>query len=133
MKEDGSLSEPKRGQQQPPPETSTAQPESQTPQLDRSRALNSEGLEGLVPRASLLLQTGAMFVTGFFPLIGLTIALFVGMYFVCSPSPSSLLSLVFSYVTCAVKQLSMLPLFLPPLFLLVSELNVQLQQCCLHL
>jgi hypothetical protein len=80
--ESGGAAPPKR-----PPEISTAELESKTPQLDRSRALNSEGLEGLVPRASLLLQTGVTFVTGFVPLIGLTIALFVGMYFVRPPPP----------------------------------------------
>jgi hypothetical protein len=57
-----------------------------TPQLDRSRALNSEGLEGLIPRATLLLQTGGTFFLGFLPLILVASALFVGMYMVRPPS-----------------------------------------------
>ncbi|CAA7399433.1 unnamed protein product [Spirodela intermedia] len=45
-------------------------------QWARSMALNSEGLEGLIPRARLLLTTGATFFLGFWPLIIITIGLF---------------------------------------------------------
>lgn len=70
----------------PPPETRQPAEPSQTPQLDRSRALNSEGLEGLIPRASLLLRTGGTFFLAFLPFILLASLLFVGMYFVRSPA-----------------------------------------------
>ncbi|KAL7002923.1 hypothetical protein U1Q18_004081 [Sarracenia purpurea var. burkii] len=48
-------------------------------QRERSMALNSEGLEGLIPRAKLLLSIGGTFFLGFWPLILVTIALFVAL------------------------------------------------------
>ena len=72
----------------PPPDVQQPAEPSQTPQLDRSRLLNSEGLEGLIPRASLLLRTGGTFFLGFLPFILLASLLFVGMYFV-RPCPGS--------------------------------------------
>lgn len=39
------------------------------PQLQKSRELNSEGLEGLIPRASQLLQLGLSFFLAFGPFI----------------------------------------------------------------
>lgn len=40
-----------------------------TDQLERSRKLNSEGLEGLIPRASALAQLGLSFFLAFGPFI----------------------------------------------------------------
>ncbi|XVF44946.1 hypothetical protein PTKIN_Ptkin02bG0163900 [Pterospermum kingtungense] len=55
-------------------------------QRERSMALNSEGLEGLVPRAKLLLTTGGTFFLGFWPLILATIAFFSAVYLYFGPS-----------------------------------------------
>ncbi|KAI7991728.1 hypothetical protein LOK49_LG12G00587 [Camellia lanceoleosa] len=49
-------------------------------QRERSMALNSEGLEGLIPRAKLLLSIGGTFFFGFWPLILVTIASFSALY-----------------------------------------------------
>lgn len=66
----------------PPPQFNEP---SQTPQLDRSRDLNSEGLEGLIPRAKLLLQVGGTFFLGFLPFIAIVGGLFGALYFVRLP------------------------------------------------
>ncbi|KAJ8768903.1 hypothetical protein K2173_023898 [Erythroxylum novogranatense] len=50
-------------------------------QRERSMALNSEGLEGLIPRAKLLLSIGGTFFLGFWPLILVTVAFSSGLYF----------------------------------------------------
>ncbi|KAL5790352.1 hypothetical protein ACOSQ2_005240 [Xanthoceras sorbifolium] len=50
-------------------------------QRERSMALNSEGLEGLIPRAKLLLSLGGTFFLAFWPLILITVAFFSGLYF----------------------------------------------------
>ncbi|XP_050209010.1 uncharacterized protein LOC126659717 [Mercurialis annua] len=50
-------------------------------QRDISMALNSEGLEGLIPRAKLLLTIGGTFFLGFWPLILVTVGLFYALYF----------------------------------------------------
>lgn len=72
----------------PPPQLAQKEATpSETPQLDRSRALNSEGLEGLIPRASILLRLGGSFFLGFVPFILLVSALFVGLYVVCPCAP----------------------------------------------
>ncbi|KAJ6385562.1 hypothetical protein OIU77_028696 [Salix suchowensis] len=55
-------------------------------QRERSMALNSEGLEGLIPRAKLLLTLGGTFFLGFWPLILITVALFSCLYFYFGPS-----------------------------------------------
>ncbi|KAG1341855.1 hypothetical protein COCNU_05G000840 [Cocos nucifera] len=55
-------------------------------QRKRSMALNSEGLEGLVPRAKLLLTIGGTFFWGFWPLILITVAFFAALYFYFGPS-----------------------------------------------
>ncbi|XP_057424525.1 uncharacterized protein LOC130718083 [Lotus japonicus] len=55
-------------------------------QRERSMALNSEGLEGLVPRAKLLLTLGGTFFLAFGPLILVTVALFSALYFYFGPS-----------------------------------------------
>ena len=45
------------------------------PQLQKSRELNSEGLEGLIPRVSALLQLGGSFFLAFGPfIIGVVLA-----------------------------------------------------------
>ncbi|KAL2632816.1 hypothetical protein R1flu_004295 [Riccia fluitans] len=49
-------------------------------QLKRSRALNSEGLEGLIPRASELLKLGGSFWIVFWPLILASLATFITLY-----------------------------------------------------
>ncbi|KAK3002094.1 hypothetical protein RJ639_022549 [Escallonia herrerae] len=49
-------------------------------QRERSMALNSEGLEGLVPRAKLLLTLGGTFFLAFWPLILITVASFTALY-----------------------------------------------------
>ncbi|XP_066338222.1 uncharacterized protein [Miscanthus floridulus] len=55
-------------------------------QRERSMALNSEGLEGLVPRAKLLLSLGSTFFLAFGPLILVTVSLFAGLYVYFGPS-----------------------------------------------
>ncbi|KAF8694485.1 hypothetical protein HU200_038230 [Digitaria exilis] len=55
-------------------------------QRERSMALNSEGLEGLVPRAKLLLSLGGTFFLAFGPLILVTISVFAGLYLYFGPS-----------------------------------------------
>ncbi|KAM7251313.1 hypothetical protein ACFE04_023196 [Oxalis oulophora] len=49
-------------------------------QRQRSMALNSEGLEGLVPRAKLLLRLGGTFFLAFWPLIAGTVAFTSALY-----------------------------------------------------
>lgn len=49
-------------------------------QRERSMALNSEGLEGLIPRAKLLLTIGGAFFLGFWPLILIIVASFSALY-----------------------------------------------------
>ncbi|XP_022749139.1 uncharacterized protein LOC111298680 isoform X2 [Durio zibethinus] len=55
-------------------------------QRERSMELNSEGLEGLVPRGKLLLTIGGTFFLGFWPLILSTIAFFSALYLYFGPS-----------------------------------------------
>ncbi|KAF3323777.1 hypothetical protein FCM35_KLT12508 [Carex littledalei] len=55
-------------------------------QRKRSMALNSEGLEGLIPRAKLLLSIGSTFFLGFWPLMTVAIGLFAILYFYFGPS-----------------------------------------------
>ncbi|KAK9134162.1 hypothetical protein Syun_013492 [Stephania yunnanensis] len=55
-------------------------------QRERSMALNSEGLEGLIPRARLLLTLGGTFFLAFWPLILITVAFFSALYFYFGPS-----------------------------------------------
>ncbi|XP_031482964.1 uncharacterized protein LOC116252675 [Nymphaea colorata] len=59
---------------------STDYEKSLTEQRQRSMALNSEGLEGLIPRAKLLLTIGGTFFVGFGPLILVTVASFSALY-----------------------------------------------------
>ncbi|CAN8288400.1 unnamed protein product [Cochlearia groenlandica] len=49
-------------------------------QRERSLALNSEGLEGLIPRAKVLLTIGGTFFLAFWPLIVLTLGTFSAVY-----------------------------------------------------
>ncbi|XP_031276154.1 uncharacterized protein LOC116134614 [Pistacia vera] len=55
-------------------------------QRERSMALNSEGLEGLIPRAKLLLTLGGTFFLGFWPLILITVASFSALYLYFGPT-----------------------------------------------
>lgn len=65
------------------------------PQLARSRALQSEGLEGLIPRGSELLKLGLSFFLAFIPFILVISLAFGGIYavfgdsFVHGGAPSS--------------------------------------------
>ncbi|KAL4581086.1 hypothetical protein LXL04_017295 [Taraxacum kok-saghyz] len=54
-------------------------------QRDRSMALNSEGLEGLIPRAKLLLTLGGTYFLAFWPLIFVTVASFSAVYIYFGP------------------------------------------------
>ncbi|KAJ4963365.1 hypothetical protein NE237_023304 [Protea cynaroides] len=60
--------------------------ESLSNQRERSMALNSEGLEGLIPRAKLLLTIGGTFFLGFGPLILVTITFFSALYLYFGPT-----------------------------------------------
>ncbi|KMZ56037.1 hypothetical protein ZOSMA_9G01410 [Zostera marina] len=55
-------------------------------QREVSMSLNSEGLEGLIPRAKLLLSLGGTFFLAFGPLILITITLFTALYFYFGPT-----------------------------------------------
>ncbi|CAN0920870.1 hypothetical protein LINGRAHAP2_LOCUS32309 [Linum grandiflorum] len=55
-------------------------------QRERSMALNSEGLEGLIPRARVLLTTGGTFFLGFGPLILVTVGVFSALYLIFGSS-----------------------------------------------
>ncbi|XP_024529806.1 uncharacterized protein LOC9650944 [Selaginella moellendorffii] len=55
-------------------------------QLKRTLALNSEGLDGLIPRAQELIKLGATFFLAFWPLIIAIVALFVAIYLYFGPS-----------------------------------------------
>ncbi|XP_028767241.1 uncharacterized protein LOC114724939 [Neltuma alba] len=55
-------------------------------QRERSMALNSEGLEGLIPRAKLLLSLGGTFFLAFWPLILIIIVAFSALYLYFGPS-----------------------------------------------
>ncbi|KAI3755478.1 hypothetical protein L1987_55279 [Smallanthus sonchifolius] len=54
-------------------------------QRERSMALNSEGLEGLIPRAKVLLTLGGTFFLAFWPLILVTVASFSAVYLYFGP------------------------------------------------
>ncbi|KAJ0600543.1 hypothetical protein HanIR_Chr03g0118031 [Helianthus annuus] len=54
-------------------------------QRERSLALNSEGLEGLIPRAKVLVTLGGTFFLAFWPLILVTVASFSGLYLYFGP------------------------------------------------
>ncbi|KAL8166542.1 hypothetical protein V2J09_008041 [Rumex salicifolius] len=57
-----------------------------TNQRDVSLALNSEGLEGLIPRGKLLLTLGGTFFLAFWPLILVTVSAFAAVYLYFGPS-----------------------------------------------
>jgi hypothetical protein len=69
--------------------TSTKSPPKQTDereksnQRERSMALNSEGIDGLIPRGLELLKLGGSFWLAFWPLIVATVSTFVACYLVC--------------------------------------------------
>ncbi|GFP88657.1 hypothetical protein PHJA_001009400 [Phtheirospermum japonicum] len=54
-------------------------------QREKSMALNSEGLEGLIPRAKLLLTLGGTFFLAFWPLILVTVTFFSALYLYFGP------------------------------------------------
>ena len=78
-----------------PPSFVTDNPFEDDSQLERSRNLNSEGLEGLIPRGSQLLQLGGSFFLAFGPFILFVLLSFGAVYsvfgdlFVHQGSPSS--------------------------------------------
>ncbi|XP_042489507.1 uncharacterized protein LOC122069533 isoform X1 [Macadamia integrifolia] len=80
-------------------------------QRERSMALNSEGLEGLIPRAKLLLTIGGTFFLGFWPLILVTVAFFSALYLYFGPS----------FVHDASKTLISPPSYIDPYALLEDE------------
>ncbi|KAI0493319.1 hypothetical protein KFK09_027596 [Dendrobium nobile] len=55
-------------------------------QRELSMSLNSEGIEGLFPRAKLLLTIGGTFFLGFWPLILITVSAFAALYFYFGPT-----------------------------------------------
>ncbi|KAI7752250.1 hypothetical protein M8C21_027811 [Ambrosia artemisiifolia] len=54
-------------------------------QRERSMALNSEGLEGLIPRAKVLLTLGGTYFLAFWPLILVTVVSFSAVYLYFGP------------------------------------------------
>jgi len=58
----------------------------QVDQRARSMALNSEGLEGLIPRGRVLLTLGGTFFFVFWPLILATVTFFSAVYIYFGPS-----------------------------------------------
>lgn len=65
-----------------PPPSFRADDEEVPPQLAKSRALNSEGLEGFLPRAWELLKLGGSFFLAFAPFIIAVALAFSAIYFV---------------------------------------------------
>lgn len=63
-----------------PPPSFAGQEEEVPPQLKKSRELNSEGLEGLIPRGSALLQLGLSFFLAFGPFIVGVVLAFAAIY-----------------------------------------------------
>ncbi|MCO5551291.1 hypothetical protein L7F22_004790 [Adiantum nelumboides] len=61
-------------------------PQTNSDQRKQSMALNSEGLEGLIPRAQSLLSLGGGFFLAFWPLIVASVAVFVALYFYYGPT-----------------------------------------------
>ncbi|KAK9800722.1 hypothetical protein WJX73_000309 [Symbiochloris irregularis] len=57
-----------------------ASPKMSADQLEKPRALNSEGIEGLIPRLTELAKLGLTFFLAFGPLILVTLTLFGGLY-----------------------------------------------------
>ncbi|XP_004289708.1 PREDICTED: uncharacterized protein LOC101309594 [Fragaria vesca subsp. vesca] len=55
-------------------------------QRERSMQLNSEGLEGLIPRGRLLLTLGGTFFLAFWPFIVISVALFAALYLYFGPT-----------------------------------------------
>ncbi|CAN4107820.1 unnamed protein product [Withania somnifera] len=82
-----------------------------TNQREQSMALNSEGLEGLLPRAKLLLTLGGTFFLAFWPLILVTIAAFLALYLYFGPS----------FVHYASNRLADPPPYVDPYVLLEEE------------
>ncbi|KNA09346.1 hypothetical protein SOVF_154440 [Spinacia oleracea] len=64
----------------------TGSDKSLTNQREQSMALNSEGLEGLIPRAKLLLTLGGTFFLAFWPLIIVTVGSFAALYLYFGPT-----------------------------------------------
>lgn len=64
----------------PPPFFAGTATEEVPPQLARSRALNSEGLEGLIPRATELIKLGGAFFLAFGPFIIAVALSFTAIY-----------------------------------------------------
>ncbi|WOK99215.1 hypothetical protein Cni_G07927 [Canna indica] len=80
-------------------------------QRERSMSLNSEGLEGLIPRAKVLLTIGGTFFLGFWPLILVIVGLFAALYVYLGPS----------FVHDASKMPASPPPYIDPYSLLVDE------------
>jgi hypothetical protein len=70
----------RRGGYTPPPSFGGAATDEVPPQLQMSRALNSEGLEGFLPRAAELLKLGLSFFLAFGPFIVAVALAFTAIY-----------------------------------------------------
>ncbi|GFR51509.1 hypothetical protein Agub_g13924 [Astrephomene gubernaculifera] len=73
-----------RARAPPPPMASNAAPA--TDQRQKSMDMVNEGLEGLIPRATRLLQLGGSLFLGFLPFMIAFSLLFTGVYFVFGPN-----------------------------------------------
>nr|XP_043621527.1 uncharacterized protein LOC122593213 isoform X2 [Erigeron canadensis] len=80
-------------------------------QREQSMALNSEGLEGLIPRANILLRLGGTFFLAFWPLILVNVAFFSAIYLYFGPK----------FVHDGSTKLIQLPQYIDPYTLLEDE------------
>lgn len=74
----------RQGQNSNPPPPFANVEDQVPPQLRKSRELNSEGLEGLIPRATELIKLGTSVFLAFGPLILAVTIAFAAIYFVSS-------------------------------------------------
>ncbi|XP_057540675.1 uncharacterized protein LOC130818524 [Amaranthus tricolor] len=93
----------------------TGADKSLTNQREQSMALNSEGLEGLIPRAKLLLTLGGTFFLAFWPLIIITVGSFAALYLYFGPT----------FVHTGSKTAASLPQYIDPYELLQDERIIQ--------
>ncbi|KAK9811845.1 hypothetical protein WJX72_011124 [[Myrmecia] bisecta] len=95
-KESGTRTEPRdasepgarsrQGMPSPPPMFGDMDDSKVPPQLRKSRELNSEGLEGLIPRGTELLKLGGSFFLAFLPYVLVASVVFTGIYLVFGES-----------------------------------------------
>ncbi|KAM7470539.1 hypothetical protein LguiA_008722 [Lonicera macranthoides] len=80
-------------------------------QRERSMALNSEGLEGLIPRGKVLLNLGGTFFLAFGPFILITVTFFSALYIYFGPT----------FIHDGSKTSASLPQYIDPYSLLEDE------------